>query len=159
VTAVTPERTRGPASPFGDAEAEAVTIGDDWCRLRLRPASTPFEGAYPTLIEVRAGPFVGTVLDEEVVGFWNFRDELAQIHTSLVGEAILRSLSGSSLVLTGNGRGAIAVSAEIVAATAANMTPSIQLSAKFELDQTYLPAIIASLDRDFLAGDGSQALE
>lgn len=152
---VVSDRTRGPASPFSDTEAEAVTIGDDWCRLRLRPAGAPCEFEEPTLIEFQAGPFMDTVRDETMYGFQSFRDQLAQFHTSLVGEATLQSIAGFSLVLKGNGRGAIAVSAGVVPDTGT----STRLGFRFGLDQTCLPAIIAGLDRAFLAGGGPQARE
>ena len=87
------------------AETEGgVLISNGRCSVRLTRSGEPNELGYPTIIEVRAGPFQGSVLDS-AVGYAGFREQLSALYESLLGEANIYSYEGNELVLTGNGTG------------------------------------------------------
>jgi hypothetical protein len=125
-------------------EEGGVVISDGRCRVRLACAGSPAEVGYPTLIEVRAGPFSGSVLDE-TVGFHGFREQLATLYKDLKTEARLESLEGFLLRLVGNGSGGILVDVKVVG----EHVPQIMLTFEFSIDQSYLPEIIRQLDSEF----------
>jgi hypothetical protein len=79
---------------------------------------------------------------------------LAPLYKSLRGRAELSPLEAQiSLVLLGNGRGAIAVSG--FALSQASFGSKLQF--EFELDQTYLPSFIADLQTLLAKTDGGHA--
>jgi hypothetical protein len=125
---------------------DGVVIADGRSGVRLSRAGDQTDLGYPTLIEVRAGPFVGSVQDITVGSYAAFKRNLVTLYDSLTGTASLGSLEGViSLDLTGDGRGAIAVSVEVVA----EHSPLIRLTFEFAIDQTYLPRIIRTLNDEF----------
>jgi len=106
-----------------------VLIGNGRNSIRLTRAGHPNELGYPTLIEVQAGPFRGSVLDE-TVGFANFRSQLTTLYESLHGNAKLDSYEGFELNLSGNGSGGIKVSVKVIG----EHVPLIQLAFDFYID-------------------------
>ena len=121
-----------------------VLISDGRSGVRLTRAGQPNELGYPTLIDVRGGPFYGSVRDDTVC-YDGFRANLARLYETLSGEAILGSLEGFELRLVGNGRGHIDVYAKVIG----EYVPPIQLTFEFSIDQTYLPPIIEQIDTEF----------
>jgi hypothetical protein len=124
--------------------AGGVLISDGRSSVRLSRAGPPNELGYPTIIDVRAGPFQGSVLDE-TVGFGGFREQLATLYERLKGDAKLGSYEGFELNITGTGSGRIEVRVKAVGEHA----PLIQLTFAFCIDQSYLPAIIEQIDIEF----------
>jgi hypothetical protein len=107
------------------------------------PASFSGEGWAQVTFEVSVQCFHGTVqafLERADLEF--FSQSLVPLYESLVGKAELAPVEGQlSLVLSGNGRGAITVSGFALARAAFGS----KLQFEFELDQTYLPSVIAEL--------------
>jgi hypothetical protein len=134
---------------FDDPET-GVVIADECSGLRLRRVGEANELGYPTLIEVRAGPFSGCIRDDTVTGFQRFIRQLEGLYDTLSGTAELNSYDGFRLSLTGGGRGGIGVSVVAIG----EHVPSIKLTFEFGFDQTYLPAIIRAVRREF-PGDGT----
>jgi hypothetical protein len=128
----------------GEDGCDGVSISNGRCAVRLKRAEPPGLG-YPTLIEVKAAPFTGTVKDDTVCDYGTFQTQLIELHRSLSGEAKLGSYEGFSLVLSGNGRGAINVAVIVIG----EHVPPIRLDLKFTIDQTYLPRIIRQIDEEF----------
>ena len=124
--------------------AGGVLISDGRSSIRLSRAGSPNELGYPTVIDVRAGPFQGSVLDE-TVGFRGLREQLATLYERLKGDAKLGSYEGFELNITGNGSGGIEVRVKAVG----EHVPLIQLTFTFYIDQSYLPAIIEQIDVEF----------
>jgi hypothetical protein len=124
---------------------DGVLISNGRSGVRLNRAGPPNELGYPTLIDVRAGPFSGSVRDDTTGCYGTFRAQLAKLYDSLSGNAKLGSYEGFELVLIGDGRGAIGVRVEVVG----EHMPPIHLTFEFAIDQTYLPAIIQQVDREF----------
>src|SRR5882762_3807787 len=118
-----------------------VLISNGRSSVRLSRAGPPNELGYPTIIDVRAGPFQGSVLDE-TVGFGGFREQLATLYERLKGEAKLGSYEGFELNIIGNGSGGIEVRVKAVG----ELVPLIQLTFVFYIDQSYMPAIIEQID-------------
>jgi hypothetical protein len=117
--------------------------------IRLVPDGAPNELGFPTLIEVRAGPFAGSVRDQTVGLYPDFRQKLVELYDNLSGNAQLGSYEGFSLILSGNGHGAIHVSIKVIG----EHVPSIRLTYEFQIDQTYLPTIIRQVEQEFLGED------
>jgi len=124
--------------------SEGVLIGYDRFSVRLTKHSPANELGYPAIIDVRAGPFQGAVLDE-TIGIERFRIELIALNAALKGEAKLYSYEGLDVVLVGNGTGGIEVNVQIVA----DPERPIRLTFSFYIDQSYLPAIIQQIDAEF----------
>ena len=89
--------------------SDGVLISGGRSSIRLTRAGQPNELGYPTIIDVRAGPFQGSVQDD-LLDYGNFRTQLAELYASLRGEAKLGSYEGFQLNLIGNGTGGIGVS-------------------------------------------------
>jgi hypothetical protein len=124
--------------------AGGVRISDGRFSVRLSRAGPAIELGYPTIIDLRAGPFQGSVLDE-TVGFGGFREQLVTLYERLKGDAKLGSYEGFELNITGNGRGGIEVCVKAVG----EHVPLIQLTFAFYVDQSYLPAIIEQIEIEF----------
>lgn len=99
-------------------------------------------------IDVKAGPFEGTVRDDTLVEITAFREELSRLYERLDGTATLASYDKFRMVMRGDGRGGIAISVELFG----EHCPLSKLSAEFEIDQTYLPSIIEQMTREFPEG-------
>ena len=127
-----------------DPDHSGVLISDGRCSVRLRRAGAANELGYPTLIDVQAGPFSGSIKDDTVV-FGRFREQMSDLYNSLSGQATLGSYEGFELVLEGNRTGAISGKVTIVA----EHVPLIKLTFELSTDQSYLPAIIQQLDAEF----------
>jgi hypothetical protein len=126
-------------------KAGGVLISDGRSSVRLSRAGPPNELGYPTIIDVRAGPFQGSVLDK-TVGVGGFREQLAILYESLKGDAKLGSYDGFvELAITGNGSGGMEVRVKAVG----DHTTPIQLTFAIYIDQSYLPAIIEQIDIEF----------
>jgi hypothetical protein len=124
----------------------SVVIANGRSGVRLARAGDPTELGYPTLIDVRAGPFAGSIQDATVGSYAAFKKDLAALYAALTGAARLGSLEGLfNLDLTGDGRGGVAVSVEVIA----EHVPPIRLTFEFTIDQTHLPRIIRALDDEF----------
>jgi hypothetical protein len=122
-----------------------VVIADGRSGVRLIRVGEANELGYPTLIDVRAGPFSGSVREYGVGDYSTFLEQLESLYSQLSGTATLVSLEGFTLSLVGGGGGGIGVSAVIVG----EHVPSIQLTFEFSLDQSYLPPIMRSIRREF----------
>src|SRR5882762_10296140 len=121
-----------------------VLISNGRSSVRLSRAGPPNELGYPTIIDVRAGPFHGSVLDE-TVWFGGFREQLATLYERLQGEAKLGSDEGFELNIIGNRSGGIEIRVKAIG----EYVPLIQLTFGFDIDQSYLPAIIGQVDIEF----------
>ena len=77
-----------------------VVIGNGRSGVRLSRIDQAAGFGYPTLIEVRAGPFSGSIID--VVGdYCTFLVQLESLYSQLSGQAALRGDESFSLSLTG----------------------------------------------------------
>ncbi len=128
---------------FDDTDT-GVVIADGRSGLQLSRVRDANEVGYPTLIEVQAGPFTGSVVDETVWDYAKFLEQLEALYSTLSGTATLGSYEGFNLSLVG-ARGGIHVSAVIIG----EHVPAIQLTFEFSLDQSYLPPIIRGIRREF----------
>jgi len=128
-----------------DESDSGVVIADGRSGVRLSRSHEASELGYPTLIEVRAGPFTGSVYDDSVGDYSRFLEQLESLYSRLSGTATLGSNEGFRLSLVGRGGGGISVSAVIIG----EHIPSIKLAFEFPLDQTYLPPIIRGIRREF----------
>jgi hypothetical protein len=125
-------------------ESDGVLISDGRSGVRLTRGGEPNELGYPTIIDVRAGPFQGSVLDN-LLDYGSFRTQLVELHASLRGVAKLSSYEGFELDVTGNGNGAIEARVRVIG----EHVPLIQLKFEIYVDQSYLPAIIQQIDSEF----------
>jgi len=123
---------------------EGVVIGDGRCGVRLKSAGDPEEWGWPTIVDVRAGPFVGSVL-ESVENYPSFRAQLAKLYEQFAGTAHLGGDHGFTLDVEAGELGAIAVSVHV---EAEHWRP-IVLNFQFGIDQSYLPSIIKRLGVTF----------
>jgi hypothetical protein len=131
---------------MSDESDKCVVISDGRSSVILTPVGPPAAGI-PTRVDMVAGPFRGSVLDETAEGYERFHRELVALHESRAGTAQLTSLEGHfSLVLTVLPHGAISVNVAAVG----SYVPRIRLEFEFEIDQAYLPAIIARIEQTFL---------
>ncbi len=130
-----------------DSSSPGVVIADERSGVRLSRLGEANELGTPTLIEVRAGPFVGEIRDDTVCNYAAFLEQLVLLYDRLVGTASLGSYEGFSLSLVGGGGGGIEVSAVVIG----EHVPSIRLAFEFSLDQSYLPPIIRGIRREFPA--------
>lgn len=107
----------------------------------------PYSGGhgYSHRIDIRAGPFTGTIEAtsyETLVALDRFRSELEGLYRSLKGKALLRGgYENFDLSLTGDGLGHIKVD---VTAMAGPLMDT-RLTYSFFIDQTQLPQAIAAL--------------
>lgn len=127
---------------FDDGE-RGVIIADGRCGVRLRVLGQASESWYPIAIEVRAGPFSGSFLDEAYGGFQQFAAGLPDLYNSLRGEAIFGQCEKLSLRLVGDGRGGVRGFVEID-----DFNSTVCLKFEIQFDQTYLPAIIEAIRRE-----------
>jgi hypothetical protein len=128
---------------FDDLDA-GVVIADGRCGLRLTRVGK-VGLSYPTLIEVRAGPFSGAVRDDTVGDYALFPEQLEALYQQLTGTAKLSSYEGFELSLEGGATGHILVNATILG----EPFPSVRLTFEALIDQSYLPAIITATRREF----------
>jgi hypothetical protein len=124
---------------------DSVVISDGQSGVILTPAGAPSLG-FPTKIDLVAGPFRGTVIDDTVGSYERFHSELVNLYKSLSGAARLGSYEHFSLELTASRTGSIWI--QVV--SFGNHCPIVKLEYGFRLDQTYLPPIIKSIERLFL---------
>lgn len=128
--------------------SHGVVIGDGSSCIRLARIGRPTSWAASALIAVKAGPFVGEVDDDMLVGVEHFCEQLSRLHERLTGLATLTSYEKLKLVLAGNGRGAVSVQVELYGEHA----PMSLLTFEFDINQTYLPKIIKELREEFPEG-------
>jgi hypothetical protein len=127
-------------------EGSCVHFGcDDYGLVLHEPEPYPDGYGYHHLIEVRGGPFRGTIDAQTYVNvsaIGRFRDALIQLYQNLTGEARLE-YENFKLSFVGDGRGHILVQVK------ANAGPIMEtrLAYEFGLDQTQLPEAISSLAR------------
>ena len=124
-------------------EREGVSIDDGRFGVRLTKGGAPNELGYPTIIEARAGPFQGSVLDN-LLDYGEFGIQLVRLHRTLAGVARLSSYEGFVLEVIGNGRG-IETHVRIVG----EHLPFVELKFPIQIDQSYLPAIIEQVEIEF----------
>lgn len=124
--------------------SDGVLISSGRSSIRLTRAGQPNELGYPTIIDVRAGPFQGAVHDN-LLDYGNFRTQLAELYANLRGEAKLGSYEAFQLTLIGNGTGGIGVSVKVIG----DHVAPIHLKYGFGIDQSYLTAIIRQIDAEF----------
>jgi hypothetical protein len=110
-----------------DDPETGVVIADERSGLRLCRVGEANELGYPTLIEVRAGPFSGSIRDDTVTGFQRFVGQLETRYETLSGTAELNSHKGFRLSMTGGGRRGIGVSVVVIG----EHVPSIKLTFGF----------------------------
>jgi hypothetical protein len=126
--------------------SDGVLISDGRSSIRLTQDGQPHELGYPTIIDVRAGPFQGSVRDS-LLDYGTFRTQLVDLHASMRGIAKLGSYEGFELDVTGNGVGGIEARVRVIG----EHVPLIQLKFEIYIDQSYLPAIIRQIDTEFPA--------
>ena len=124
--------------------AGGILISDGRSSVRLIRNGQARELGYPTIIEVRAGPFQGAVADE-LLDYGDFRTQLKAMHASLRGIAKLGSYEGNTLDVIGTGNGAIEARVRVIG----RHVPLIELKFEIFIDQSYLPAIIEQIDTEF----------
>jgi hypothetical protein len=125
-------------------QSDGVLISDGRSSIRLTQDGQPNELGYPTIIDVRAGPFQGSVRDN-LGDYGSFRTQLVDLHASLRGVAKLGGYEGFELDVTGNGSGGIEARVKVIG----EHVPLIQLKFEIYIDQSYLPAIIQRIDIEF----------
>jgi hypothetical protein len=127
-------------------EGSGVLISDGRCSVRLTRAGEPHELGYPTVIDLHAGPFRGAISDS-LLDYGHFSAQLNALYKSLSGDAKLGSYQGFELDLVGSGKGGVEVCVKAIG----RHVPLIQLTFSFDIDQSYLPAIIRQIDTEFPA--------
>ena len=127
-------------------DSGGIFISDGRSSVRLIRNGQPHELGYPTVIEVRAGPFHGAI-DDALLDYGEFQTQLKAVHASLRGVAKLSSYEGNEIEVVGDGRGAIEIRVRVIGRHA----PLIELKFQIYIDQSYLPAIIQQIDIEFPA--------
>ena len=79
-------------------------IGDGRSSVRLTRAGEPDPIGYPTIIDLHAGPFHGTICDN-LLDYGCFLAQLNALYESLTGRAGLSSYDGFELDLIASGKG------------------------------------------------------
>jgi hypothetical protein len=130
-------------------QAETVVLSDGRSRVVLhRPQSRGVHG-FEHWIELVGGPFQGSLEGSAYMDpYRDFHDDLAKLHQTLSGEVTLDGYENFGMTLRGDGLGHIQVEVSANPQT----YPSVHLEFEMLLDQTQLPAILASLKRAFLTG-------
>jgi hypothetical protein len=128
-------------------EIDPAVLSDGRCRLALhRPRAFPQDGL-EHLVTAAAGPFEGKLTAVAWLNSYaKFCDDLEALHHRLTGEAVLQGYENLELRLHGDGLGHV----EAAVAMVADHVNAIELRFRIELDQTQLPALIASLRRIFV---------
>ena len=126
-----------------DDGLEGVVLGEGRFAVRLRRTGDPNELGYATIIDIRAGPFAGS-LECIVCDIGQFIEQLRAIHATLTGEASLHSYDLFKFKLSGNGIGGIG--GEVVIG---EYFPPVQLKFDLEFDHSYLPQILLARQREF----------
>jgi hypothetical protein len=113
------------------------------------PAAFDQDGWAQVQVEVAVQCFRGSVRPYlERPDLERFTRDLAALHASLSGRAELSPVEGQfGVTLVGNGRGGVSVSGFALA----NASYGSKLQYEFELDQTFLPPVVAEL-KALLAG-------
>ena len=126
-------------------EENGIVLADEVSRVRLVPAGPPGLG-FPTRIQLASGPF-SAVIDAEAQNYGAFREALLRLHETLSGTARLEFWDEEhAITLTGDGRGGV----DVVVKLTDSRTPWRScLTIKIALDQSYLPAIIRAVGRNF----------
>jgi hypothetical protein len=118
--------------------------------LILRPQS-PKDEWCATIIEIAAGPFTGTFSNDVYYSSWSgLRRGLIGLHKTLSGEVEFTADGKLQLHVKGNGRGQVIVD---VWASPSSYDPRVELRFDINLDQTFLPPIIESLDQMLTLGE------
>jgi len=125
---------------------QGIFINDGRSSIRLTRNGPANELGYPTVIDVRAGPFQGAVLDN-LLDYGDFRAQLIELDAGLQGVAKLGSYEGNELEIIGNGTGGIEARVKVIG----EHVPLIELKFKIYIDQSYLPAIIEQIGIEFPA--------
>lgn len=122
---------------------EAVLFAEGPVRLAIAPLGPPDYGL-PVRIAVTAGCYAGR--SEGLLGNPTaFRDAVAAMHRSLSGAARLETLDDAlTLDLAMGARGAVAARLESRWSDGAR---EVRLAMDFALDQSFLPGLVAALDR------------
>jgi hypothetical protein len=127
-------------------EAEGILFSDGQSSIRLRRAGRNDVTGYPTWLDIKAGPFSGTL--QITVDDWvykHFSQQLALLNDRLSGSAQMGNPHDNIyMTFVGNGLGGIKVNIEVT-----SYSPPVKLIFELEIDQTYLPAIIAGIDEEF----------
>lgn len=133
---------------MSDDPDDGVLIGDAsaFVRLTRRDGPRSGDGLTTTIIDVKGGPFAGTVQDDMLIGVSAFCDELAVLYDRLNGTATLSSYEKFKMSFEGDGRGAILVLVEIYG----EHVPLSKLCFEMGIDQTFLPKIIRKLKAEFI---------
>jgi hypothetical protein len=125
---------------------DCVTIGDSRLRVTLSPRGHPrTEYFSPTVVDIVAGPFRGSILDEEVASYEQFHRDLSTLYRTVSGVA---KLGGEYLDLE-----MVALPAgqiEVKIRAIGSHIPRNELHFDFQIDQSYLPSIIEAVQRCFL---------
>ncbi len=121
-----------------------IRISDGRSHLVLIPAGKPQIG-WPTRIELSSG-FFSAAVEAEML-FVPFRNSLVALHQTMQGEARLVCLDeGHFVKITSAKFGHMQLVAEV---TDGRAPAAARLIVTMNIDQTYLPAIIAGIDRYF----------
>jgi hypothetical protein len=128
---------------LGDSERERIKLT---VLGRSHPSCTDYwDGNWlRTDVAVQVGGFSGRyVADLRAEEFRSFKDEVNNLYSALDGEAAFTTMEGQvSLLLRGDGLGHVSVKAELLDAAGIGN----RLHCEFGVDQTYLPALIDSLE-------------
>lgn len=126
-------------------EQNGIVVADQVSRVTLEPVGPPGLG-FPTRIRVASGPF-SAVIDAEAQNYQTFREALVRLHETLAGSARLEFWDEEhAITLAGNGRGGV----DVVVNLTDSRTPWHScLTIRIALDQSYLPAIIRAVGRNF----------
>jgi hypothetical protein len=130
---------------MNDASEDCVTIGDSRSGVTLSPAGSGDAYFSPTRVDIVAGPFRGSIIDEEVASYQQFYRSLGNLYRTVSGVA---KLGGEylDLELVALPLGQIEVKVRAVGCH----IPRNELRFDFQIDQSYLPSIIAAVARCFL---------
>jgi hypothetical protein len=135
------------------ADSSDVLIGDAGAQhVLIRPVLRSHPGLFDSAdgnwieceVEIAAGAFRATfpahMRSEE---FQSFLEEAQDLHRTLDGTASFSTVEGQiAFSLTGDGKGNLRVSGEAIDDAGSGN----RLQFKFDIDQTYLPPICASLE-------------
>jgi|SRR4051812_21898721 hypothetical protein len=119
------------------------------------PASFSDDGWAQVQVDIAVQCFHGSIQPYlERTDLQRFAEDLTALHSSLAGRAELAPTEGQfSVVITGNGRGSLAVSGYALARASYDS----KLQFQFELDQTFLPPVLAELEALLANGERASA--
>ena len=130
-----------------DSEVGGVLLTDGRYSILLHPpVSYPDGHGFHQQVDLVGGPFRGSINASSYEGpltLRSFHEQLVALYDGLAGKAQLPdTYENLKVSLTGDGLGHIGVHVDAIAGD----TMDTRLSFRFQIDQTYLPRIVAVIE-------------